>query len=56
MVMHSTVEDTDVDNVWNSVIAKAEGTGSEKDEGDETETTITLKVEEDILARLSVTP
>jgi hypothetical protein len=59
MVMHYTVEDTDIDNVWNSIIEKAEAMGSERDGGNETETTLTtltVKVEEDILASLSVSP
>jgi hypothetical protein len=56
MVMHYTVEDTDIDNVWNSIIEKAEAMGSERDGGNETETTLTVKVEEDILASLYVSP
>jgi hypothetical protein len=54
--MHYTVEDTDKLVIWNSIVAMAEATGSERDEGEETETTITMKAEEDILARLSVSP
>jgi hypothetical protein len=56
MVMHYTVEDTNFDNVWDSIIDKAEAAGGETDEGEETETTMTMKLEEDILAGLAVTP